>query len=100
MYVHIHINFNLRFPTCLHAHSIPSLPQALASLAEAAHEATGSDDDPQTYVLSPHFGDVIKSLVETADRLALWSIIIVCIVGSHLSKLYGPRCIQITGKGP
>lgn len=41
---------------------------ALASLAEAAHEATGSDDDPPTYHLSPHFGDVIKSLVETADR--------------------------------
>ncbi len=56
----------INFTAGLHAHSL--LLQALASLAEAAHEATGSDDDPPTYLLSPHFGDVIKNLVETADR--------------------------------
>ena len=57
-------------------HSIfPSLPQALASLAEAAYEAAGGDDDPPTYHLSPHFGDVIKNLVETADRYATFTII-------------------------
>ena len=51
------------------AHFLPSsLLQALASLAEAAYEATGDEDDPATYLLSPHFGDVIKNLVETADR--------------------------------
>ena len=64
--VHIHaILINLRFTTYLHAHS---LPQALASLAEAAYEAAGGDEDPETYLLSPHFGDIIKNLVETADR--------------------------------
>ena len=42
--------------------------QALASLAEAAHEAVGGDEDPSTYLLSPHFGDIIQKLVATADR--------------------------------
>ena len=57
-------------------HSVfPSLPQALASLAEAAYEAAGGDDDPSTYHLSPHFGDVIKNLVETADRYATFTVI-------------------------
>ena len=43
--------------------------QALASLAEAAHEAAGGDEgDPATYVLSPHFGGLINQLVKTADR--------------------------------
>ena len=42
--------------------------QALASLAEAAHEAAGGDEDPNTYLLSQHFGDIIQKLVATADR--------------------------------
>ena len=42
--------------------------QALASLAEAAHEAVGGDEDPATYLLSQHFGDIIQKLVTTADR--------------------------------
>ena len=42
--------------------------QALASLAEAAYEAAGGDEDPKTYLLSLHFGDIIQKLVTTADR--------------------------------
>ena len=44
------------------------LTQALASLAEAAHESAGGDEDPASYPLSPHFGSIIKELVGTADR--------------------------------
>ena len=42
--------------------------QALASLAEAAYEAVGGDEDPETYLLSQHFSDIIQHLVKTADR--------------------------------
>ena len=57
-----------KYPSCFKPGLDLLTLQALASLAEAAFEACGGEEEPDTYLLSPHFGDLIQQLVKTADR--------------------------------